>query len=596
MARCFPSRYLATRLCRTRRLRSNDRKSSGVAVNSALVGAGRAIDAGRRRDFARSSTSSRCRSRACSDFERATHRSSARAPSVCLDTKRGSPVAPGHPALGRRSRCCGATLIGAARSTRRALVLARRAAVPVARRRASARDPTEPRLHVSRRARRDRASTRSWRWPRAGAFDAGLDRVVAARRAFRIACATICRLASSPLRRFRSIANRRRGRTPGRSVFDESLTIVYRILFLLFAESRDLVPRDHPIYRRAYSIGDALPGCAERSRGAPTGSWDGLAAITRLSRRGCRTDDLIVRPFNGRLFARAAAPSLEVEPRSASRRRRRPRPRDARAGRAHSSRSARGPDRGGREEISYADLGVEQLGAVYERVLDLEPGAIVDGVARRPGRSAHSAAPQTDRYVLHAAIACRVRRPPHARAARPTARPSDAILALRVVDPAMGSGAFLVAACRYLAGGVRARARRRRTLLRRPISTTTRARTSGGSSRSAVSPASTSNPVAVQLARLSLWLTTLARGKPLELSRSSLARRQQPDRRLARRSCRVPAAIAPASGRTSLPLFEPATARRRAAAGRAPLAELLTSRATTPSRSSAPRKRDRGAV
>src|SRR5262249_7369317 len=44
-----------------------------------------------------------------------------------------------------------------------------------------------------------------------------------------------------------------RGSSPAR--FDEALTIVYRVLFLLFAESRDLVPRRHPAYRDAYTVG-----------------------------------------------------------------------------------------------------------------------------------------------------------------------------------------------------------------------------------------------------------------------------------------------------------------------------------------------------
>ena len=87
---------------------------------------------------------------------------------------------------------------------------------------------------------------------------------------------------------------------------DEALVIVYRILFLLFVEARDLVPRGHPIYGRAYSVGQLVrEALADREA---RGSWDALAAITRLSRLGCRTDDLIVRPFNGRLFARRAAP------------------------------------------------------------------------------------------------------------------------------------------------------------------------------------------------------------------------------------------------------------------------------------------------
>ena len=92
-------------------------------------------------------------------------------------------------------------------------------------------------------------------------------------------------------------------------IVDEALTIVYRVLFLLFVESRDLVPCQHPIYGGVYSIGALCRTALERAS-AP-GLWTGLAAITRLLRHGCSVDDLIVRPFNGRLFARAAAPSLE---------------------------------------------------------------------------------------------------------------------------------------------------------------------------------------------------------------------------------------------------------------------------------------------
>ena len=90
----------------------------------------------------------------------------------------------------------------------------------------------------------------------------------------------------------------------------------------------------------------------------------------------------------------------------------------------------------------------------------------------------------------------------------------ERILQLRVVDPAMGSGAFLVAACRYLAAayeaalvrtgayhgsdfGARERVATRRTIAERCLYGVDL------------------NPMAVQLARLSLWLATLAADRPL---------------------------------------------------------------------------------
>src|SRR5204862_4735760 len=90
----------------------------------------------------------------------------------------------------------------------------------------------------------------------------------------------------------------------------------------------------------------------------------------------------------------------------------------------------------------------------------------------------------------------------------------DHILQLRVVDPAMGSGAFLVAACRYLASAYES------ALVQ-----------AGGCQPSDIDEAERAvfrraiaerclygvdlNPMAVQLARLSLWLATLAIDRPL---------------------------------------------------------------------------------
>jgi hypothetical protein len=304
--------------------------------------------------------------------------------------------------------------------------------------------------------------------------------------------------------------------------FEQALTIVYRILFLLFAEARDLVPHHHPVYRNAYAVG-AL--CREAIAAEPArGLWDALGAITRLSRVGCRADDLIVRPFNGRLFARSAAPSLEQRPAPW----RSMRARSARGGSVRDAAlqhtlvalSTR-PGAAGRETISYADLGVEQLGAVYERVLDLEPAAIGQArpdvvPARAPktgGASRHSARRKESGTFYTPQPLCDfvVRR---TLAPLVSGATSDAILALRVVDPAMGSGAFLVAACRYLATAYeqaiveegragatdldeQARADIRRLIAERCLAGVD------------------ANPVAVQLARLSLWLATLADGKPL---------------------------------------------------------------------------------
>jgi len=299
------------------------------------------------------------------------------------------------------------------------------------------------------------------------------------------------------------------------SAFSEALTIVYRILFLLFAESRDLVPRHDPAFGPAYTV-TSLCRQALATTEEPRGLWDGLAAVTRLSRAGCDTAELIVRPFNGRLFSRAAAPALETTTRT---------PRPGRSGRLRDAALAQSlialatrPGHAGREEISYADLGVEQLGAVYERVLDLDAQTITDVASPQTKSRTTSTRTHSHRrkdtgtfYTPQSLAEFVVRR---TLAPLVNGASSDDILNLRIVDPAMGSGAFLVAACRYLSGAYeRALVDEGRCSdgdLDGEMRSNVR-RTIAGHCLAGVD----ANPVAVQLARLSLWLTTLAKDKPL---------------------------------------------------------------------------------
>jgi hypothetical protein len=278
--------------------------------------------------------------------------------------------------------------------------------------------------------------------------------------------------------------------------FEQALTIVYRILFLLFAESRRLVPLWHPVYRDSYSI-EALSALAERSDSR--GLWDTLRAIARLAHAGCRAGDLHVTPFNGRLFAPGWTPLAERRDLN-----------DESARRALVALSTRpSSDGGGRERIAYRDLGVEQLGAVYETLLDYRPQISRDAVLLAAGSGVRKS---TGTFYTPQPIAeCLVRRtlsplvedaPPHR------------ILELRVVDPAMGSGAFLVAACRYLAQAFETALVRDGACHPGDL---------GDDERAAIRRTIASrclygvdlNPMAVQLARLSLWLATLSADRPL---------------------------------------------------------------------------------
>jgi hypothetical protein len=90
----------------------------------------------------------------------------------------------------------------------------------------------------------------------------------------------------------------------------------------------------------------------------------------------------------------------------------------------------------------------------------------------------------------------------------------ERILNLRILDPAMGSGAFLVAACRYLAGAYESALMRGGGLTRLDLSDADRTGFRRIIAQRCLFGVDL-NPMAVQLARLSLWLATLSADRPL---------------------------------------------------------------------------------
>ena len=161
----------------------------------------------------------------------------------------------------------------------------------------------------------------------------------------------------------------------------------------------------------------------------------------------------------------------------------------------------------GRERIAYRDLGVEQLGSVYESLLDYQPSAgpvaLVPGSGvRKSTGTFYTPQPIAD-YLVRSTLG------PLVQDAEP-----EAILRLRVVDPSMGSGAFLVAACHYLAQAYEAALVRSGGCHPGDFSDADRAAIRRTISERCLYGVDI-NPMAVQLARLSLWLTTLAADRPL---------------------------------------------------------------------------------
>jgi hypothetical protein len=295
-------------------------------------------------------------------------------------------------------------------------------------------------------------------------------------------------------------------RAPMPVLFEQSLTVLYRVLFLLFAEARGLLPLWHPIYRDRYSIDTIVTTLLQGQR--YRGLWQAVQAISRLAHAGCSAGELHVTAFNGRLFLPSQSELFDRTPIADSVM--------AQAIVAISTTTAGGRGLGGRAKerarIVYRDLDVEQLGAVYERVLDYEPlsGRLTPARATLV-RTREVRKSSGTFYTPRAMTALLVRR-----TLEPVVkgRTADGILRLRILDPAMGSGAFLVAACTYLSTAAEEAlidqgiwhahdvTAAERVSLRRDIAS----RCLFGVDL---------NPMAVQLARLSLWLATLATDKPL---------------------------------------------------------------------------------
>ena len=86
----------------------------------------------------------------------------------------------------------------------------------------------------------------------------------------------------------RKAAGRRQGKQDPSAAFDEALVVIYRVLFLLFAEARGLVPVWHPLYRDSYTIEGLRPFI--ETLPCPRGVWASVQAIARLAHSGCEPE------------------------------------------------------------------------------------------------------------------------------------------------------------------------------------------------------------------------------------------------------------------------------------------------------------------
>ncbi len=104
-------------------------------------------------------------------------------------------------------------------------------------------------------------------------------------------------------------------------LYEAGLTVMMRLVFLLFAEERFLLPADNPIYAQHYAVstlGGQLREVADQQGEAILerryDAWNRLLALFRLIHAGSEAQDLRLPAYGGHLFDPDAFPFLEGRP------------------------------------------------------------------------------------------------------------------------------------------------------------------------------------------------------------------------------------------------------------------------------------------
>jgi len=289
-----------------------------------------------------------------------------------------------------------------------------------------------------------------------------------------------------------------------KETYDNSLILLYRLIFILYAEARELLPvRESELYRETYSLLAIKQAVARGRHLLPTSArlWPQLTELFGFINKG--EPPLHIATFNGGLFDPAKHPFLERYT----------------VGDAHLQQAIDMLARVNGEFIDYRDLTVRHMGTIYEGLLEFKlvpcvpaGGWSVDLVNDKGERKA-TGSYYTPEYIVKFIVEQTVG-PVLWEAV--SGKSSDAeivhaVLTVNVLDPAMGSGHFLVEATEYIA----------RFLVDYgilPEGKTAEEADLAYWKRRVVQSCIYGvdlNPLAVELAKLSLWLITVAKDRPL---------------------------------------------------------------------------------
>ena len=258
-----------------------------------------------------------------------------------------------------------------------------------------------------------------------------------------------------------------RERVEGGSLDDQGyyrqlLRLVYRLLFLMVAEERRLIfPPDeedisrHAIYEKYYSVSHLRQRC-ERYFASDSYSdlWQGLATTFRLFREDDLASKLGLHALNGELFGPSACADLENASCTNEQL--------LIAIRHLSTFIDEGPGRrrrrgtGLRRRVNYGDINVEEFGSVYESLLEYRPQLTSDPPAfdlvtgsERKQTGSYYTPPELVRELIGSALVPVVEE--RLAKAKTKEEKEQALLSMKVCDPAAGSGHFLLAAARRIA-------------------------------------------------------------------------------------------------------------------------------------------------
>ena len=290
--------------------------------------------------------------------------------------------------------------------------------------------------------------------------------------------------------------------------FNELLRLVYRLIFLMVAEDRNLL---HPEKakaeaRKLYAEGYSL--AALRAQCYRAASWDkyhdryeGIKIVFRALASG---QDALALPALGGLFSSDRLPHLETA-----------RLRN-KAFMEALYRLSWLSDKNGMVTVNWRAMETEELGSVYESLLELQPQMGDDGktlvfaseAAEQRGNQRKTTGSYYTPDSLVQALLDTALDPVLDKTEAEAEDPAKALLKLSVIDPACGSGHFLLAAARRIAtrlARIRADGTPSLADFRHALRDVARCCIHG----------TDLNPMAVELTKVAIWIETVDPGRPL---------------------------------------------------------------------------------